>query len=120
MASQIQCPITGKVDRQKADQMTALMAAKLGMSAGDFKIYYASVEKRVGRVYSKGDQDTVFKGKWYPLLLDEDIKRVMGTTEYDKTGFVSRVTSAVAATLNFSDSWTQDYSTPLATLLDTK
>jgi len=118
--SQIQCPISGKTDSTKTAQMTAHMAAKSGMSAEAFKVYHAAVRRRVKDFYSKGEQDRVFKGKWYAAMLDEDIKRVMGTQEYDKAGFASRVTSAVAATLSFPDSWTQAYSIRLETLLNIK
>ena len=116
--SQVQSPVTGSVDPKTMAQLLAQMAVKSGMTTEAFKACHASVSRRVGRFFSLGEQDRVFKGKWYAALLDEDIQRLMWQSEYDKAGFPSRVTAAVAATLTFSAPWVQNYSRQLAALLN--
>jgi hypothetical protein len=116
--SQVQCPVTGIVDAARVAQKTIEMAARSRMSTTDFAAFHASVRRRVRRLYSTGQQDKVFKGKWYSAILDEDIKRLMGQYEYDKHGFPSKVTAAVAATLRFADPWVQYYVNRVADVVD--
>ena len=54
----------------------------------------------------------------YLAILDEDVKRLMGQDEYNKVGFTSRITSAIASTLQFSGNWTQHYVGRLSDLID--
>lgn len=118
MQSQVQCPKTGLVDLKKVTQLCAEMSLKSRLPAADFTAHHGSVSKRVAKMYSYGEQDRVFKGKWYAFLLDQDIGLLMGQAEYDRSGFASRVTSAVAATLIFPSRWAEHYSTRLAAVLD--
>lgn len=74
---------------------------------------YDSYHARVDKYFRSGQQDIVFKGKWYPHLLDEDIRQLMGQVDYMKDGFIKRITSSVAATLDFADSWTDYYTSRL-------
>jgi len=116
--SRVQNPTTGKVDTARLKVRITAMAARSGMAPDDFKAFHTSVKRKVKRLYSSGQQDKVFKGKWYSALLDEDIKRLMGRSAFDKQGFSARVTSAVAATLRFTDSWAQFYANRLTDLVD--
>jgi len=116
--SMVQSPVNGMIDASKLARRKADMERKSGMAPTDFAEFYASVTKRVNRLYSSGHQDKVFKGKWYSILLDEDIKRSMGRSEYDRHGFSARVTSAVAATLRFTDIWALYYTNRLADVVD--
>jgi hypothetical protein len=115
--SRVQNPITGKVDAARLKGRIKEMAERSGMAPTDFKAFHTSVKRKVRRLYSSGRQDKVFKGKWYSALLDEDIIRLMGRSAFDRQGFSARITSAVAATLRFTDSWAQFYVNRLADLL---
>ena len=88
------------------------------MTPESFEAFLAYVKRKVRKLYSSAQQDKVFKGKWYSTLLDEDLKRLMGGAEFNSQGFSSRVPSAVAATLRFTDNWAQFYVNRLADLLD--
>jgi hypothetical protein len=116
--SMMQNPANGMIDATKLAQRKAHMERKSGMAPTEFAALYASVTKRVRRLYSSGQQDKVFKGKWYPILLDEDIKRLIGRSVYNRQGFSARVTSAVAATLRFPDTWALYYTNRLADVVD--
>ncbi len=116
--SRVQNPMTGEVDAARLQVRIADMAARSGMTPADFQALLASVKKKVRKLFSSGQQDKVFKGKWYSALLDEDIKSLMGRSAFDRHGFSGRVTSAIAATLRFSDSWAQYYVNKLTDLVD--
>ena len=116
--SMVQSPVNGMIDASKLARRKADMERKSGMAPTDFAVFHESVRRRVRRLYSSGQQDKVFKGKWYSILLDEDIKRLMGQYEYDKHRLSSKVTSAVAATLRFTDIWALYYTNRLADVVD--
>lgn len=109
VVSQVQCEDTGAPDPRKVAQMKASMLAKSGVDAATFERSFQSVERRVRRIYGAGEQDRVFKGKWYAAAMDEDLARACGQDGYDRKGFVSRVTAAIAATLSAEDGWARDY-----------
>ena len=91
---------------------------KLGLTSTDFQLIYEKMYKRVQNYFNSGQHDRIFKGKWYPILLDEDIRSLMGIKEYMCSGFVNRITASVAATLDFSDSWANYYTSSLERVLD--
>lgn len=116
--SRIQCPVTGNVNNTKLTAMKRNMATFLRMAYPDFEELFQTVRKRIQKLYAAGHQDKVFKGKWYPIILAEDVKRFMGKVEYVKDSFAKKVSSAIVATLCFSEDWTQYYCKRLSDLLD--
>ena len=116
--SKVQNPITGEVDAPRLEARVKEMAVRSGMALADFEALLESVKRKVRRYYSSGQQDKVFKGKWYSALLDEDINRLMGQSAFSRHGLSTSVNSAVGATLRFSDSWAQYYVSRLADLID--
>jgi hypothetical protein len=116
--SQVQNPLDGQLDAARLRQIISQMAAKAGMTLPTFTACHRRIRQRVMQLYLAGQQDKVFKGKWYAALIDEDVRRLMGQTDFDKQGFSSKVTCAVAATLNFTDPWASYYTGRLADILD--
>jgi len=113
VCSKIQCPKTGNVNPTLLCEAKSKIAAGLHLSATDFQRLYDSYHARVDRYFRSGRHDIVFRGKWYPYLLDEDIRLLMGQVKYLKKGFTSKITSSVASTLDFTDSWTDYYTSRL-------
>lgn len=111
--SNIQCPKTGNADPTLLNQAKSTTATSLHLGTTAFQRMYDSYHARVDEYFRSGQHDVVFKGKWYPHLLDEDIRRLMGQDDYMKGGFTRRITSSVAATLDFADSWTDYYTSRL-------
>jgi len=111
--SQIQCPKTGNADPTLLYKAKSIIATGLHLSTTDFQRIYDSYHARVDEYFRSGQHDIVFKGKWYPHLLDEDIRRLRGQVNYLKKGFTKRITPTVAATLDFADSWTDYYTSRL-------
>lgn len=113
VSSPIQNPKTGNLDLSLLEQAKSTMATKLGLDTTDFQLIYNRHNAIVGHYFRSGQHDIIFKGKWYPLLLDEDIRHLMGQVEFMKDGFTKRITATVAATLKFTDSWTDYYTSRL-------
>jgi hypothetical protein len=69
--------------------------------------------RRVGRVvdaaYVSGRSDMVFKGKWYGVLLEHDLRSdpVLNRAQLD--ALPRRVGSCLGATLNFDAPWADHY-----------
>lgn len=107
--SRIQCKTTGFTDPVLLSQAKSAAASRLGLSADEFQKVYEKYDSRVRRYFRQGRQDIVFKGKWYPLLLEEDIRRLMGNAGYIRDGFVKNIVSSIVATLSFRSAWASYY-----------
>jgi hypothetical protein len=116
--SQVQCDRTGAPDPAKVAQMKTTMLAKSGADGVTFERTFRAIERRIHRMYNEGSQDRVFKGKWYASLLDQDLFRRWGQTGYDRKGFVSKVTSALAASLRVDDPWAEGYKASVMQVLE--
>jgi hypothetical protein len=89
------------------------LATLLGLNAIDFQILYDIISLRVKRYFRSGQHNIIFKGKWYPYLLEEDIINLVGRNNYTHNGFSNRVSSSVASTLDFEQAWVDYYTTRL-------
>jgi len=116
--SKVQCKSTGVPDSIKVNQMKLSLMAKCGFDAVTFERIYLSIKRKVTKIYNSGEQDRIFKGKWYPAILDEDVFRQFGNNCYNKKGFVTRITSALALTLRAEDAWAQTYRLAIEHVLD--
>jgi hypothetical protein len=107
--SKIHCTTTGLIDVTLLENAKRTIASELSISYSNFKKLYTNMYQRVTKLFDSGKQDIVFKGKWYPFLLEEDLQKIIGKNNYMKGGFNNKVTSSVAATLDFSYSWSNYY-----------
>ena len=62
---------------------------------------------RVDRYYKEGIQDIVFKGKWYSTILELDLRDAFRGRPYKIAGLAKRISIALVATLDFSESWSE-------------
>jgi len=69
--------------------------------------------RKVERYFSKGEHHRIFKGKWFAVILADDIDRIMAGDPYDDKGLAGRLPSAIATTLDFSEIWTEHFKQPL-------
>ncbi len=117
VVSQINTPLNGAINPRiyhlKLDQIRRAFRG----SADDFNESYQSVTRSVTEYFQKGEHDRIFKGKWYCALLVEAIKEAAGNRSININRLNSRLTSTVALTLNFNDSWANDLKKPLKSIL---
>jgi hypothetical protein len=111
--SRINKPSGGDVDQQEYSRLLARLRRASGLPISKFKKDYTSVSQTVDRLYARGEHDRVFKGAWYAQLLHHDVARLLVSQAYDSSGFLKRVPCAIAATLDFRESWADHFRKPL-------
>jgi hypothetical protein len=77
----------------------------MGWTQAKFRAELEKVRQAVDRRFSQGKQDYLFKGKWYSTILERDLCDAYRGRGLHSAGIGRRICSALAATLDFSDSW---------------
>jgi hypothetical protein len=78
-----------------------------GLSPSEFQSKFTRLSRRVDKCYATGTQDEIFRGKWYPILLSDEL-RVSGIASGPATNALpSRLTDGLLLSLDFSESWAQ-------------
>lgn len=92
------------------------MKKQLGFTDAKFNRSFKRISELVDEIYNNNCQDSIFKGKWYCVLLAVHIKRIFGTTA-DCNGLEDRITSAIEPTLNYDESWADHFKLPLENII---
>ncbi len=103
--SRVQSRPCGPTDPEKLHALTRTIARRSHIPVANLRQRLALFTAKVDRYYGRGEHHRVFKGKWFGLILADDVDRIMGGNPYDRNGLQSRVPSAIAATLDFSEPW---------------
>lgn len=80
-----------------------------------FSRAYRRVSNFVDQVFDRGEQDTIFKGKWFVNLLEATIRSNIRHRNLNGVG--ERVASTVLLTLDFDAPWADHFKDPLITLI---
>jgi len=115
--SQINTSIYGSVDKNKFRRFLNGLQAKSGLNKKQFSKIFSRSCKKVDRIYSAGEYDRIFKGKWYTCFLKHDIKHIAGTRRYRSSNLEANLISNLAQSLNFNDSWAEYFRLPIRKLL---
>lgn len=118
--SKINCPITGNEDTNQYKTYLDELLIKSGMTKSIFFRKLKHIEKCVDSYFNNDRADQVFKGKWYAILLAEDISKILLPLGYNATDITktrNRLDSCIAATLDFSDNWCKYFQKKLADTL---
>lgn len=103
----IQTRYCGPTDPVALENLTLDIARQANISVDDLRRKFATTTSKVNRYYRRGEHHRIFKGKWFAAILADDVDRIMAGDHYDKNGLSSRITSAVAATLDFTEPWVE-------------
>lgn len=76
------------------------------------------VSDHVDRLFGKGLQDRVFKGKWYATLSELDLRDAFSGRPLAVHGVAKRLTSALSITLDFSAPWASTFHLAVRRVLD--
>jgi hypothetical protein len=74
-----------------------------------FKRAYARVSKLVDDLFTEGSHDLVFKGKWYGLFLEDEMRRIAAGRRYNHHNLAARLLSGIAVTVNYAAPWADDF-----------
>lgn len=93
------------------------LKTRSALPVDDFKRLFRRLSRRVDRIYSRGQHDLIFPGKWYACFLVEDIKRVAGRRRVNRNQLETRLLSDLPLTLDCSHPWTEHFRGPLRNLI---
>jgi hypothetical protein len=117
VASQVNIPINGPVDPAMYAAAVQGAAGHLGVTTAEIDRKLRSLLNTVDRYLSSGTYDLVFKGKWYALLLEADLHTAFAGRALQFNGVGARATTAMAATMDYSQPWADPFLRRLADLL---
>ncbi|WP_143056299.1 hypothetical protein [Pedococcus cremeus] len=88
-----------------------------GLKHVDYADLRSRMDRRLTRLYERGEADQVLKGKWLPGYLDEAVKGGLpGRHVKNKGKLGSSITESFAAALSFNGAWVRHYLDPLEAL----
>jgi hypothetical protein len=118
VCSQVNIPINGTVDANSFARAVDSARSQLGLTADQMNRALQSISRRVDSHLAEGTYDRVFKGKWYPTILEADIRTAFAGRELQFEGLCGRIVASLAATLDFSQEWANHFVEPLAALVE--
>src|ERR1039457_2075498 len=77
-----------------------------GLSHADFVSKFRRLQAKVNRYYASGDQDRLFKGKWYSIVLSDELAKAGLVTGAASKSMPSKLVSGLMQSLDFSEDWT--------------
>jgi len=93
------------------------IARRTGVPVVEFRRRLSLTTDKVERYFAKGEHHRIFKGKWFASILADDVDRIMAGNPYDDRGLAGRLPSAIATTLDFTESWTEHFKQPLRDII---
>lgn len=74
-------------------------------SAADFRMRFVRLEIRINKLYSLDLQDLIFKGKWYKVILSDELRNSGIAAGASLRALADRVTGHLLQSLDFSEDW---------------
>jgi hypothetical protein len=105
VVSSVQTRWCGPTDVVKYAALISKVATNRGIDEPVLKRSLEATARRVDRFVAAGQHHRIFKGKWFATALADEIDRIRGERPYDDNKLAGRLTSSVAATLDFQESW---------------
>lgn len=103
--SRIQTRNCGVTDTHAHESLVRALAQRTNIPFDEMMRKVELSKKKIDRYFRRGEHHRVFKGKWFALILADEVGRVMAGHPHDCNGLAGRLPSTVAATLNFSGPW---------------
>lgn len=107
--SQVNAHSTGALDPAALANKLARLEAASGLAPQQFKRAYARVSKLVDDLFTEGSHDLVFKGKWYGLFIEDEMRRIAAGRRYNHHNLAARFLSGIAVTVNYAAPWADDF-----------
>jgi len=111
--SPVQTRYCGPTDVSAHQALTRRLARRSGVPISELRQRIAMSLRKVDRYFAKGEHHRIFKGKWFAAILADNVDCIMAGDPYDGNRLSGRLLSAIAATLDFSEAWTEHFKQPL-------
>lgn len=115
--SKINNPLTGNIDQTLFSNHIQTIQQNLGYSNQKFRNSFRRIENIIDSLYLNGNQDLVFKGKWYAILLALIIKDRVANIPIDSSDLEGKLKSCMMMSLNFNGPWAYYYKEPVEKLI---
>jgi len=106
----------GSVKRKEYKSHLSKLNSKSGLPLNRFNSKFTRLSRLVDKIYSKGQYDLIFKGRWYAYFLIEDIRKIARGRRYAQVS-VNMLISNLTQTLDFNDIWTNHFRKPICRLV---
>lgn len=110
--SKVNNPLYNLLDSTIYAQYLNLLETRSGLSSIQFKNAFKRVSKQVDDFYIAGEQDRIFKGKWYAGFLEAKITNIAGNTPFNSKTLSNRLITAITMTLDFDAPWAEHFKEP--------
>jgi hypothetical protein len=104
-SSQVNAGPAGPIDAVLYGRRLAEVEGVSGLSSLAFQARFTRLSRAVDRCYVAGRQDEIFRGKWYPILLSDELKALGIATGAATNALPSRLTEGLLLSLDFSQPW---------------
>jgi hypothetical protein len=111
--SPINAPSNSGTDLAAKTQRLESMRQRMGLQTSEFAEMCRRAARRIAEYYRTGQQDALFKGKWYDLILRYDVQDALAGCEHDANNLQRGLTMPVAGTLDYAASWADHFRMPL-------
>jgi hypothetical protein len=118
LRSPINARVCGPVKRTEYERYLSDLQNKSHLPPDEFKRSFERLCRKVDRIYSAGQHDHIFKGRWYACFLVEDIKRVAARRRFNSEQLETKLLSGLALKLNYCDPWAEHFRAPIRRLID--
>jgi hypothetical protein len=107
----------GGIDDAAVVQLRAELETASRLSSSQFQALFERTTRYVDRLFTYGQYERLFNGKWYSAFAAEDMKKASGGRAYNSNGLESRLLTVAASNLDPSQPWAQHFKTPLETIV---
>ena len=118
VTSRINHPLNGPVDPTRQASIRSVLRSAFSGSIHEFDRAMSLVSKYIDRMFDKGHQDRVFKGKWYNTLAEMDIREAFPGRSFAADGMAKRLSGTLSITIDFSAPWALAYHLAVSHVLD--
>jgi hypothetical protein len=113
--SRINTPFCTSVNQDLYANHLSAIRNSLNLSEAQFSRSYSRIASFVNQIYQQDEQEIVFKGKWYPILISEFVTSRINVR--NSNGLQDRLVSTILVTIDFDAPWADYYKNPLHNLI---
>ena len=115
--SPINIGVCGPVKSTEYKRHLLELQHKSHLPPDEFKRPFTRLCRKVDIIYSAGQHDRIFKGRWYACFLVEDIKRVAARRHFNSMRLETRLLSGLQLSLNYGNPWAEHFRAPIRRLI---
>jgi len=116
-ASTVNKPLDSPSDPAEVQRLMHALEASSGMTHAKFQRSFRAVARLVNSFYARGQQERLFKGKWYFRLVESVVAGTAAGRPYNSHGISNALHGAIGSTIDFSGPWAQNYKSRMEELV---